>query len=350
LFGPRLSNPIAKYPPNDESVKDELKKLHKLYCSFKDHHGDIFSGEQGDTHSEVIYRIEIHGQSEDEAEKLRDQLDNLSKLKDAFFVQEASSALDKFDSRKVEKELIAAEAVGRGVRLVSPPSAVGCVVTATVSLPYGDAERDKYKPFGGLTNEARKEKLEKAVLSLLVDPAQHPAAGAPGQSKAAGAGGSSSGNVDPPEPKIKVEAVLERENTYCFVLHLGDAELRAELAGDKRKIQDLQKLAHRLGFAGNADKDKLISELVERMQHRKQARLRRSLEDLMSLQQVQDAGLCLEEASVAYQYTGPLFQVGSARPSCTRLSYCMFSSDQPDQGFACLPLSLPQTVAKRCRN
>ena len=45
----------------------------------------------------------------------------------------------------------------------------------------------------------------------------------------------------------------------------------------------------------------------------KQGRLKRSIRDLMGIEEVEQAGLRIEEAVVAYLYTGPLFQVGHLR-------------------------------------
>ncbi len=55
---------------------------------------------------------------------------------------------------------------------------------------------------------------------------------------------------------------------------------------------------------------------VEKIEHSedknlitKEGRIRRSVRELMSIEEVCDAGLRVEEAIVAYLFTGPLFQV-----------------------------------------
>ena len=301
-----------------DSVKEELGNLRKVYSGFKSYRQNIFSGEEGDSHSEKIYSVEFDLESKVNPTDFKDILTNASQRFSAhFFTHEERGALDKFKilGEDTEKTLIAGEAVARGVRIVSPACVVGTNVVMKVSLPYSkDPELNKHKPFGKQFDDQREEKLREAI-HLSLSSALAGSASGTGTST-----GSTSGNVVqlPVVEKSKINVTFEEDVTYYFASHVDEKDLDEAL--NKRDNADVQILATKIGIGWRnlkLDKKELIKQIIMKMAVRKPARLRRSLKDLMELEKVKEAGLRVEEAIVAYLYTGPLFQVPTWESSFT---------------------------------
>ncbi len=252
------NNPQGTRGPSEtelQQLTDLFTKLREVYCDVGRKNGGIFSGEEGDRVNEIVLSISFPTNALD-----------LS-VGTAIITEKVRSALISC----LESVETSADVKVRGIMTVAPANVVGREIVMKASLPYQEITHAQLQRF--------KHHLCHA-LKL-----------------------SSNVNLSP----------AQRSFEYCTFVD--EAALQRSI--DEMDLTALREMSARGHQATEQECREAIlqsfraQDLSWRKQciFRRQARQRLTLTQLMSKPAVLAAGLRIEEAIVAHQYTGPIFMV-----------------------------------------
>jgi hypothetical protein len=264
-----------------EELQPDFDRLDQKFSEIKHKQKGIFSGEVGDTYDDALIEAKIKLDPGGDAKLLAENLNK--SLTDTMI--NSSSILDPL------------RLSARCADISSAPVVDGSIVRVILSVPL-PPRHPKPKDSSKATEVL--PKVRDAIQLL--------------------AGTS----ID------RVEAIVVKERSFVYCEYGDEQALQKVLAAKKdseiRKLADKEQpmpayvRIHRKSAAHWTEREACVERIVrafnlktEEMrkngQTRRQGRRRLTLQQLMEIPQVKDARLSVEEAIVAYQYTGPLFKV-----------------------------------------
>ena len=265
-------------------VSDELRRLQKVYDAVMKCKNSVFPGEVGDEHQEHICDVILSAENEDEAKKTSEELPVILRDLSEKYADFLCGKVDK-KGKRPDMDVLDAEAVARGIKLVGTAKAQQSDVIATMSVPISQKERrETFKLADALRDVlALKQKKFNAVT--------------------------------PKETLVKTWYFVE--DLTLFGPQASEAAQLQSL--ETLSLKELQAKAVQMSLVATSvrgkqapDKKELIDSIKQKMTSMsfcKQSRRSLTLMELMNLNQVKEGQLRVEEAMVVYQYTGPLFQV-----------------------------------------